>query len=138
MAKQDIRWHQRLNNFIAALKQLASAVTIGRQRKLSDLEMQGLIQAFEFTHELAWNVLKDYFEYQGNSQITGSRDASREAFRMGLISDGDAWMEMIQSRNLTTHAYNRPVADEIVRKTMDSYYPLFEELKSKMEGLKTQ
>jgi hypothetical protein len=44
---------------------------------LNELEEQGLIQAFEFTW--AWNVMKDYFEYQGNTTITGSRDATREA-----------------------------------------------------------
>ena len=78
---------------------------------------QGLIQAFEFTHELAWNVLRDYFVYQGNAQIIGSCDATRGAFGKGLISDGDVWMEMIQSRNRTSHTYNRAIADDIVDKT---------------------
>jgi nucleotidyltransferase substrate binding protein (TIGR01987 family) len=118
------------------LKQLTSAVETERSKGLNDLEMQGLIQAFEFTHELAWNVLKDYFEYQGNTQITGSRDATREAFRMGLIADGQTWMEMIQSLNRTTHAYNRATAEEIVQKTINSYYPLFVSLRAKMESLK--
>lgn len=85
----DIRWKQRLENYSKALKQLESAVILSRKRVLSDLQVQGLIQAFEFSHELAWNVMKDYFFFQGNSNITGSRDASREAFQVGLISDGD-------------------------------------------------
>jgi len=55
---------------------------------------QGLIKSFEFTHELAWNVIKDFFFYQGNSSIMGSRDASREAFSKGLIDDGSTWMKM--------------------------------------------
>ena len=125
-----MRWHQRLENFSTALNQLRSAVLTARQRSLSDL---GLIQSFEFTHELAWNVMKDYFEYQGNPQITGSRDAAREAFRRGLITDGDSWMEMIKSRNQTTHTYNRVIADEILKKTVETYFPLFEALLSKME-----
>jgi len=62
----DIRWQQRLQNYRKALSQLALAVTLSQQRPLSNLEKQGLIQGFEFTHELAWNVLKDYFVYQGN------------------------------------------------------------------------
>ena len=62
----DIRWQQRLTNYEKALAQLISAVNLARQRSLSELEIQGLIQAFEFTHELAWNVMKDYFLYQGN------------------------------------------------------------------------
>ncbi|SEF46462.1 Nucleotidyltransferase substrate binding protein like [Algoriphagus boritolerans DSM 17298 = JCM 18970] len=75
-----IRWQQRLTNYSKALRQLERAVALSRERELSDLEEQGLIQAFEFTHELAWNVLKDFFAFQGNPDITGSRDASREAF----------------------------------------------------------
>ena len=98
---------------------------LSQQRPLSDLEKQGAIQAFEFTHELAWNVIKDYFEYQGGSQITGSRDATREAFAKGLIKDGDNWMEMIKSRNQTSHTYNKNVAEDIVSKIVKSYCQCF-------------
>ncbi len=134
----DIRWHQRLSNFTSALSQLALAAHLAQQRDLSNLEKQGLIQEFEFTHELAWNVIKNYFEFQGASQITGSRDATREAFRVGLITNGDAWMEMIQSRHQSTHTYNQALADAIVGKILRSYFPLFEEFRAKMEGLKTK
>ena len=65
---------------------LENAVTISNQRKLSDLEKQGLIQAFEFTYELAWNIMKDYFDYQGNADlITGSKDATKEAFQNRIM-----------------------------------------------------
>ena len=57
----DIRWQQRFSNFRRAFASLAAAVGLARARPLSDLEKQGLIQAFEFTHELAWNVMRDYF-----------------------------------------------------------------------------
>ncbi|MCU0401987.1 MAG: nucleotidyltransferase substrate binding protein [Algoriphagus sp.] len=100
-----IRWQQRLSNYSKALRQLELAVELSKERPLSNLEEQGLIQAFEFTHELAWNVLKDYFAFQGNPDITGSRDASSEAFRRGLIEDGEGWMEMIKSRNQSSHTY---------------------------------
>lgn len=126
MQLQDIRWQQRLANYITALAQLTSAVELAGQRPLSDLEKQGLIQAFEFTHELAWNVMKDYFAYQGTSSITGSRDAVRESFNKGIISDGEGWMEMIRSRNLSSHTYNQQVADEIVERILKCYHPLFQ------------
>lgn len=71
--EHDVRWLQRLNNYSQALGRLSEAVELARQRALTPLEQQGLIQAFEFTHELAWNVLKDYFFWQGNAAITGSR-----------------------------------------------------------------
>ena len=87
------------------MEQLGNAVAASRQRPLFELEKQGLIQTFEFTHELAWNVMKDYFAWQGNPAITGSRDTAREAFQKGLIEDGEGWMEMIKSRNQTSHTY---------------------------------
>jgi nucleotidyltransferase substrate binding protein (TIGR01987 family) len=138
MSKQDkteIRWVQRLDNFKTAMKQLESAVHLSQKRSLSDLEKQGVIQSFEFCHELAWNVLKDYFEYQGNPSITGSRDASREAFNKGLIASGEVWMEMIKSRNQTSHTYNKKIADDIVAKALGDYFQSFEELIKQMESL---
>ncbi len=138
MAEQDIRWQQRLQNYSGALRQLESAVQLAEKKGLSDLEKQGMIQAFEFTHELAWNVIKDYFEYQGNTSINGSRDAAREAFQKGLITNGEIWMEMIKSRNQSSHTYNKKVADEIVDKTKKNYFPALLELEVKMKSLLVQ
>ncbi len=135
LENQDIRWQQRFANYRKALAQLTSAVALANQRPLSDLEKQGTIQAFEFTHELAWNVLKDYFFFQGNASITGSRDATREAFQRGLITDGDGWMEMIRSRNQTSHTYNQAVANEIVSKITGSYHQLFQQLEKRLSDL---
>lgn len=134
MTNQDIRWKQRLANYQKALSQLNAAVDLSKERDLSELEEQGLIQAFEFTHELAWNVMKDYFEYQGNTTITGSRDATREAFGKGLILDGDGWMEMIKSRNKSTHTYNQKTAEEIVKNICLAYADLFNHFLQKMKS----
>lgn len=54
---QDIRWKQRLTNYTRAFQSLTEAVELSQQRGLSALEQQGLIQSFEFTHELAWKEL---------------------------------------------------------------------------------
>ena len=134
---QDIRWRQRLVNYSNALGQLTKAVELAQKRELSDLEKQGLIQAFEFTHELAWNVIRDYLIYQGNMAITGSRDAVREAFRVGLLHDGERWMEMITSRNRSSHTYNQAVADDIAKRIIHDYHPMFVDFLSKMELLPT-
>ena len=71
MTDSGIRWIQRFHNFQLVLAQLNDAVLLSKERELSLLEKQGLIQAFEYTHELAWKVMKDFFEYQG-STIHGS------------------------------------------------------------------
>lgn len=137
MKDQDIRWEQRFQNFEKAFILFEEAVQQGVNEELTDLEKQGLIQRFEFTHELAWNVLKDYFEYQGNTSITGSRDATRDAFEKGLITDGDGWMEMIKSRNQSSHTYNEEIAEEIIENILSRYYQLFIAFKEKMESLKS-
>jgi nucleotidyltransferase substrate binding protein (TIGR01987 family) len=135
MNSQDIRWQQRFRNFLKAFSLLDEAVKKYHKEGLSELEEQGLIQRFEFTHELAWNVLKDYFEYQGNTQIAGSRDASREAFNKGLIDDGEGWMEMVKSRNKSSHTYHEEILKELVEKITLTYCDLFAAFKSKMNSL---
>lgn len=135
MTTQDVRWQQRFANYQRALGRLTAAVELSRQRPLSDLEKQGLIQAFEFTHELAWNVMKDYLAWQGTVDITGSRDATREFFSRGLLQDGEGWMEMIRSRNQTSHTYNEKVANEISARIIGTYHPLFMAFAERMRAL---
>lgn len=126
----DIRWKQRFQNFLKALQTLTEAVDLAQQRPLSKLEQQGLIQGFEFTHELAWNVLKDYLEEQGFVGIIGSKNASRQAFKDALIQDGEAWMDMIKARNLTSHTYNLDVAAGIAADILTRFFPAFVAMKN--------
>jgi len=128
----DIRWKQRLSNYSKAISQLKKFIDKG---DLNELEEQGIIQAFEFTHELAWYVMKDYFEFQDNTSITGSRDATREAFQRGLIENGEGWMEMIASRNQSSHTYNEEIAKEIKNKIFDLYFDLFIAFENKMQNI---
>lgn len=132
---QDIRWKQRFSNYTKAMQNLTKAVELSNKRELSDLEKQGLIQSFEFTHELAWNVLKDYLEEKGISGVIGSKDASREAFKVGLIEEGEDWMNMIKARNLTSHTYNANVANEIVNNILQHFYPAFKSMAKKFTSL---
>jgi nucleotidyltransferase substrate binding protein (TIGR01987 family) len=128
----DIRWKQRFDNFERALHQLTQAMALKAQRPLSELEQQGLIQGFEFTHELAWNVLKDYLEMEGIQGLIGSRSTAREAFKRGLVMDGEVWMDMIEKRNLSSHTYNQTVASTIVAAIAERYYPAFCELQTRL------
>ncbi len=122
MSQQDIRWQQRFNNYSKALTQLRQAVQLAAQRPLSKLEDQGMIQAFEFTHELAWNTLKDFLENRGVQNLYGSKDTTREAFKTGLIENGQVWMDMIQSRNLTSHTYNETTAAQIILRSVIKWH----------------
>ena len=95
-SKKDIRWIQRLTNFSKALRQLQKFVSKG---DLNELEEQGLIKSSEYTYELAWNVIKDFYEEQGETGIQGSKDAVRLAYKRGLLTNANEWMEMIESQN---------------------------------------
>lgn len=144
---QDVRWVQRFSNYVKALDKLRQSVEyinhslINKNNDLTDHEenvldemiKEGLIQRFEYTHELAWNVMKDYTEYQGNSNVGGSRDATREAFQLNLITDGQIWMDMISSRNKTSHTYNEATANEIYAKILSDYYRALLDFKKTME-----
>ena len=147
--EQDIRWYQRFSNYNKALLKLEQAIAYIKHHFIDDKDdgldsenlgyvldemiKEGLIQRFEYTHELAWNVMKDYAEYQGNSTVGGSRDATREALQIKIIESGEIWMDMIQSRNKTTHTYNEAIANEIYTKIIEQYFPLFLHFKMTME-----
>jgi nucleotidyltransferase substrate binding protein (TIGR01987 family) len=135
MDNKDIRWVQRFSNYQKALKQLKEAVDLMETRDLSNLEKQGMIQAFEYTHELAWKTLKDFLKSRGNTEIYGSRDATREGFQLGLIEVGELWMNMIKSRNLTSHLYDEKTAEEMIRLIKDLYFEAFGKLQIKMDDL---
>lgn len=134
---QDIRWQQRFSNYSKALNELQSAVLLLKEKGLSKLEKQGLIQCFEYTHELAWKTLKDFLEDQG-LEIFGSKDAIREAYKLGIIADGEIWMQMIKSHNLTSHIYDEKVVDDILNTIVDIYFPRFQDLSDKFAELKNR
>lgn len=131
----NIRWKQRLSSYSDALNQLKDAVELRQERELSNLEKQGFVKAFEFTHELAWKLMKDFFIYQGNTSIMGSRDATREAFQNNMITDGESWMEMIIARNKAVHIYDEKIVEEVINKTTAVYYSLYLQFEQKMKGI---
>ena len=136
MKEKDIRWVQRFSNYQKALRRLDEAIEIVSRKtdwaeSIDDLLQEGLIQRFEYTHELAWKVMKDYAEYQGYTDVRGSRDAFRKALEMGLIQDR-RWMESIEDRNLTSHNYDDETAHEINRRLVLLYHPLFQSFEKEM------
>lgn len=129
------RWEQRLDSYHKALARLAEIVGASKKRALNEFERDGLVQRFEFTHELSGKLMKAYAEYQGFDGIGGSRDATRKAFEMSLISDGQSWMDMIKSRNETSHNYDGSMADDVVDSIINRFYPLLADFYQKMNSL---
>ena len=133
--EEDIRWKQRFQNYKKALETMKSAAELAASRELSYLEKQGVIQGFEFTFELAWNVMKDYLEEQGITGIIGSKNAVRQAFNIGLIEKGEIWMEMIESRNISSHSYDEEIAEKLQQKIIDIFLGQLTAFAGKMMGM---
>lgn len=122
----DIRWIQRFNNYQKALKQLERFLT---HDQLNEMEIQGLIKAFEYTYELAWKTLQDLLKEKGYSGIAGPKPVIEQCFADSLIIDGKGWMKMHQSRNLTSHTYEEETAKAISEDIRHNYFDLFKDLK---------
>ena len=131
--KEDIRWIQRFSNLKKALSNLDEAVKLSEERELTKLEKQGLIQSFEYTYELAWNTIRDFYRSKGEVDIQGSRDAFRLAFERGLIRDGQVFMNMIKSRQLSSYTYNEETADDIYQDIVNHYFCAFQELVERLQ-----
>ncbi|TNG95210.1 nucleotidyltransferase [Pasteurellaceae bacterium USgator11] len=132
--QQDIRWLQRFENYQSAVAQLNDAVLQYRYTDI-DIIKEGIIQRFEFTHELAWKLMKDILLAEGFQDVLGSRSATRMAFNQGLVSEGQIWLDMIDSRNRTVHTYNVQVLTEEFQKIVDVYLPQFLTFKDKVVRL---
>jgi len=129
---EDIRWIQRLDNWNRALMQLTRFM---EETALNELEKQGLIQSFEYNHELAWKTQKDFLVASGYSDLFDSKNVARKAFEVDLIDNGEVWMAMIKSRNESSHTYNADVTEKIVKAIADDYYDAFCTLNKKLNEL---
>ena len=125
MENQDIRWKQRFENYKKAYSQFNKFLS---KKDLNELEKQGLVQSFEYTHELAWNLMKDFLQYEGIQNLIGSRSTTQEAFNKGILSEGQIWMNMIESRNKTVHIYEENILNDEFAKITNQYAVLFQEL----------
>ncbi|AWG23149.1 nucleotidyltransferase [Flavobacterium faecale] len=132
MENQDIRWKQRFEHFRNAFRQLKNAKAIQKERDFSELELQGVIQAFEVSQELSWKVMKDFLEEQGKTDLFGSKNAVKEAFNVGIITDGAIWFDMIKSRNLTSHIYDENEILKILEVILNDYIAVFSDFENKM------
>jgi nucleotidyltransferase substrate binding protein (TIGR01987 family) len=123
------RWIYRYQNFTKALDRLNQAAKLSSQDKLNDLEKEGLVQRFEYTWELTWNVLHDYLRFSGISiEVVSPGDVLRAAYSAGIISNGDTWMEAKRDRNLTSHRYDEDEFERIVVAIRETYVPLIDAL----------
>jgi nucleotidyltransferase substrate binding protein (TIGR01987 family) len=134
MENQDVRWKQRFEHYINAFRQLKNAKQLSSERQFTELELLGVVQAFEVTQELSWKVMKDFLEAQGKIDLFGSKNAVKEAFNVGLITNGEVWFDMIKSRNLTSHIYDENEILAILDTIINVYFAAFIDFENKMKS----
>lgn len=125
MENKDIRWQQRFQNFTKSLNYLEQAIQIPNP---DIVQKAGIIQFFEMSFELAWNLVKDYLEEQGFVDIKSPRGALKKAFEMNILENGHDWMDLLQDRNLTAHTYDEQKATDMELLIHHKYFPLLKAL----------
>lgn len=130
-SNKDIRWIQRFSNYKKVFDKLERYCSV---EHMNEMEEQGLIKAFEYTYELAWKTLQDLLHEKGFEQIVGPKPVIDQSFQNGYIQNGQAWVRMHKSRNLTSHTYDSLTAEEIATEIRQEYVFLLTELKEKLQN----
>lgn len=126
------RFTERKQEYNNALNRLKEAL----QKEDDDVIIDGILHRFEFTFELAWKTIKDYLEYMGISEKTGSpREVIQSAFKQGIIENGEIWIEIMLSRNSLSHLYDEKSSRDIYKKIKQNYIKEFIELENKFEEI---
>lgn len=118
----DTRWNEKLNDFGRALLRLSEAIDESKDNPLSSTLKDGVIQRFEFCYEMCWKLMKYYLESEGVQEAKSPKSTFREAFKLGIIEDGEEWIDMLNDRNLTSHVYDEEIAVNIYSKILSKYF----------------
>lgn len=126
------RFEERREDYSNAVDRLQEALEVEE----SQLVIDGILHRFEFTFELAWKTLKDYLEYMGYLEKTGSpREAIQNGFKQGIIEDGEAWINMMLARNSIAHLYDEEESRKVYKKIKYEYINLLQDMKQKFNTL---
>ncbi len=126
------RFIQRKEDLIKAYNKLEEALT----EECTEIVIDGILHRFEFTFELAWKTIKDYLDYMGISEKTGSpREVIQQGFKQGIIDDGEKWIDMMLSRNQLSHLYNQDISRQIYNNIKNEYIKLLRALIKKLENM---
>lgn len=131
---EDIRWLQRYDNFHKACQRVLEITESDRYvDDLSDLELEGLVQRFEYTFELAWKVLQDLMKYKGYEFVQGPNGTLAQAFEDGVITDHDGWRRMSRARIITAHTYDEDDVRGVACDIYKEYSCLLKKLDERLE-----
>lgn len=117
-----IKLANKFDNFSKAVKRLNEANIAYKKNSADDIYQDALIKRFEFTFELAWKTLREFMTEQGYQlEILSPKGVFAFAFQEGILSDETLWLDMLESRNLTTHDYGHELSQMIADKISNRY-----------------
>ncbi|OGV28067.1 MAG: hypothetical protein A3F18_05335 [Legionellales bacterium RIFCSPHIGHO2_12_FULL_37_14] len=111
--QKDIRWKQRFHNLQKAKATFDRVLAAYHKDTKNEITQIALIQSFEFTYELSYKVMQDYLNYMG-IEVSYPREVLKQAFHNNLLKDGQVWIDMLDDRNLMSHAYEKSHADQAI------------------------
>lgn len=112
----------KYENFGNAVNRLNEANVAYKRNSDNDIYQDALIKRFEFTFELAWKTLREFMLDQGYSlEILSPKGVISFAWREGIISNEELWLDMLQSRNMSAHDYGRELSADIADKISNHY-----------------
>ena len=128
MPVDEERWKDRFDHFGNAWQVFCRIQQRYQETPDDETCRMALVQAFEFTFELAWKTMKDYLESEGFRDLGGSKQTIRNAYQAGLIQEAEEWMEAVQKRNLTTHIYDPTILNESIEYITNTFFLLAQKL----------
>ena len=121
----------KFEDYSRACEKLQSALT--KDISADDLYLDGVIQRFEFCFELSWKLMKAYLSFEG-IESNSPRSSIRESFKIGLITEAENWLDMLEKRNLSSHTYDEETAIEIYQHISQKYISLLINFKEELQG----
>ena len=121
------KFTEKYEKLISATERLKQAITDYNNVHLDSVR-DGVIQRFEFCTELAWKSVREYLIEQGYADINSPKAVMKTAFSDGLLTNENGWLEILESRNITSHVYDEKTAETIFESIKNVYTPLFSEL----------
>ena len=123
-------FHLKKLAFEKALLQLDKAL----KEPESEFIRDAAIWRFEFTYELAWKTLKAYLATLDITALN-PKETLKAAYQQGLLTDADAWGDLHQKRNLTSHTYDEDLAESVYHYLKTDGLALFMSLKHSLDQL---
>ena len=126
---------KKFENFKAALVNLNDIFSY--KEPYGNVEIAGMVGLYEICFEQSWKAMKELLENFGYAEgATGSpRTILKTAYKAGMISDEELWLDALVSRNNVAHAYNQAIAMDIICQTKEKYYDMFIQLEKKIDFL---